>query len=156
MRQQKRHGYEHYRRWSDNRQSGYRKNLYRNKRDGKIAGVCAGLADHIGVDHWIIRVAFVALLFFSGPLMFWAYLTAWVALAKRPTNWKPEFEYDEERHIYRERSVFRSAKPASERIRSARDKMDSMFRRIESMEAYVTSSRYQLDKEFEKMEKGSS
>ncbi len=156
MRQYKRHGYGHYKKWHDQKKCGYRKNLYRNKHDGKIAGVCAGLADHIGVDHWVIRIAFIALFIMSGSLMFWAYIIAWIILAKRPTNWQPEFEYDEERHTYRERSVFRNAKPASDRLKTARNRMDHVSRRIENIEAYVTSNRYNLDREFEKMERGSS
>ena len=31
-------------------------NLYRNTRDSKVAGVCAGLADHWDVAHWVVRL----------------------------------------------------------------------------------------------------
>ncbi|WP_317931397.1 PspC domain-containing protein [Halioxenophilus sp. WMMB6] len=135
---------------------GYGRNLFRNKRDGKIAGVCAGLADHLNMDHWIMRVIFIALFFVVGPLMFWAYLAGIILIAKRPAAWEPEREYDEERQSYREKTVFKHAKPAPERLRLAREKMDATLRRIEEMERYVTSSRYDLDRAFAEMEKGGS
>ena len=42
------------------------KRLYR-KREGRIvAGVCAGLADYLGIDVTLVRVAFVVLTFIGG------------------------------------------------------------------------------------------
>ncbi|HEY60259.1 MAG TPA: PspC domain-containing protein [Anaerolineae bacterium] len=38
-----------------------------------VAGVCAGLADYIGVDPTIVRLLFVLGLFVGGAT-FWAYL----------------------------------------------------------------------------------
>ena len=32
------------------------RNLYRDPQKGKIAGVCAGLADYFGVETWIVRL----------------------------------------------------------------------------------------------------
>ncbi|WNO09332.1 envelope stress response membrane protein PspC [Teredinibacter sp. KSP-S5-2] len=156
MRHEKHSSYHRYKSWQERKQCGYKKNLFRNSRDGKIAGVCAGLADHLGVDHWVVRVVFVAFLIMGGPIVFWAYIIAWIAIAKRPLKWQPDFEYDEDRHQYRERSVFRNSKPAAERLRTARSRMDSVSARVETLERYVTSSRYNLDKEFEEMERGST
>ena len=40
--------------------------LYRNKQEGKLFGVCAGLADHFELDPVIFRVGFICALFFAG------------------------------------------------------------------------------------------
>ena len=40
--------------------------LYRNKQDGQIFGVCAGLGDHFDVDPVIFRIGFVSALIFAG------------------------------------------------------------------------------------------
>ncbi len=37
------------------------KKLYRNKQEGKIFGVCAGLADYFGIDVTLIRLILVVL-----------------------------------------------------------------------------------------------
>lgn len=140
--------------WKANKGQGYGRNLFRNKRDGKISGVCAGLADHLCIDHWIMRVVFIATFFVVGPIVIWAYLAGIVLLSKRPEDWQPAREYDEDRQSYREKTIFKHAKPAPERLRIAREKMDATLRRIENVERYVTSSRYDLDREFADMEKG--
>lgn len=51
-----------------------------NRRDGKVMGVAAGLADATGVDPLIIRLALVALLLITGPVVILFYLlTGWLA-----------------------------------------------------------------------------
>jgi len=147
---------DNYRGWKNKKRHGYNRNLFRNKRDGKIAGVCAGLADHLCMDHWIMRVLFIAAFFVVGPIIFWAYLAGIILLAKRPQGFEPEMEYDEDRKMYREKTIFKHSRPAPERLRLAREKMDAALARIENMERYVTSSRYDLDRQFAEMEKGQS
>ncbi|MGL5769984.1 MAG: PspC domain-containing protein, partial [Plesiomonas shigelloides] len=31
-------------------------NLYRYPREGKVAGVCAGLAHYFGIEVWLVRI----------------------------------------------------------------------------------------------------
>ena len=35
------------------RREGFGMNLYRNKKDGWLGGVCAGLADHFNIGPWV-------------------------------------------------------------------------------------------------------
>ncbi len=51
-----------------------------NRRDGKIMGVAAGIADVTGVDPLLIRQAIVAATLITGPVMILLYLiTGWLA-----------------------------------------------------------------------------
>ena len=51
-----------------------------NRRDAKIMGVAAGIADYTGVDPLIIRLALVAALLVTGPVVVLFYLlTGWLA-----------------------------------------------------------------------------
>ncbi len=52
--------------------------LYRNKEEGKIAGICAGLGDYFEIDPVIIRLVFLLALFLGGGLI--VYLIAWVII----------------------------------------------------------------------------
>jgi phage shock protein C len=146
--------------------AGWGMNLYRNTRDGKIGGVCAGLADHWDIAPWVVRLSWVAAFLFTGSLALWVYLAAWILLAPRPSRWAdggsrataPEYaeavvemEYDERHHDYRPRKVFRYADSSSERLRRARERLDSALTRVEDMESYVTSRRYELNKEFSQL-----
>jgi len=51
-----------------------------NRRDAKVMGVAAGLADFTGVDATLIRLGFVAATLITGPVMILFYLLAgWLA-----------------------------------------------------------------------------
>jgi phage shock protein PspC (stress-responsive transcriptional regulator) len=53
--------------------------LHRSRRGRMLAGVAAGLADYLGVDPTLVRLAFVALAFMGGlavPL----YLAGWLVI----------------------------------------------------------------------------
>ena len=50
------------------------KKLTRRLDDRMLAGVCAGLADYLGMDPTVIRLIFVLLFFVSGPGILLAYL----------------------------------------------------------------------------------
>jgi phage shock protein C len=47
-----------------------------NRRDAKVMGVAAGLADYTGIDPLIIRLGFVAATLITGPLMVLFYVLA--------------------------------------------------------------------------------
>ena len=51
-----------------------------NRRDAKVMGVAAGLADYTRVDATLIRLGFVAATLITGPVMILFYLLAgWLA-----------------------------------------------------------------------------
>ena len=60
--------------------------LYRLPKDGKIAGVCAGLAAYFGTDVTVMRLLFVVLTFVTQGFMILVYLILAIAMpeAKRP------------------------------------------------------------------------
>ena len=152
--------------FSARKRMGWGMNLYRNTRDGKIAGVCAGLADYWDIAGWVVRLTWVAAFLFTGSLALWVYLAAWILLAPRPTRWSSagdrtavmeyeeapvDMEYDERHHDYRPRKVFRYADSSSERLRRARERLDAALGRVQAIESYVTSRRFELNKEFSKL-----
>lgn len=136
----------------DRRRNGYGMNLYRNKRDGWLGGVCAGVADHFNIEHWIARlIMFGGGIFFSSLAVF-AYIAAWILLAPRPKgSVRQEYQYDEAMHQDRPRNLFRYRASPGERLERARTRLDEVVGRVERMERYVTSRRYELDKEFSRI-----
>ncbi|MCB8967970.1 MAG: PspC domain-containing protein [Ardenticatenaceae bacterium] len=65
--------------------------LTRSETDKIIAGVCGGLADYLGVDSVLVRLAFVVLLFASG-IGFPIYLILWVIMPRADTVNQPNSE----------------------------------------------------------------
>ena len=51
-----------------------------NRRDAKVMGVAAGLADYTGIDPLVIRLGLIAATLITGPVMILLYvLTGWLA-----------------------------------------------------------------------------
>lgn len=154
------------RRFRSRKSAGWGMNLYRNTREGKIAGVAAGLADHWDIAPWVVRLMWVGAFLFTGTLALWAYIGAWILMAPRPTRRtsdgsycaeaeyeevEVEMEYDEKHHDYRPRKVFRYSDSTGVRMQRARERLDAALRRVEGMESYVTSRQYELNKEFSRL-----
>lgn len=164
----------------ERRQHGWGMGLYRNRRDGKICGVAAGLADYWDVADWVPRLLFIGAFLFTGTLAIWAYVAGFFLLSPRPEDrgsrrrqrergdegrdeapaemrsaneeaFGPEMEYDERYHDYRPRRMFRYSESASVRLARARERLDAAVRRVENMESYVTSRRFKLNREFSRL-----
>jgi len=61
----------------------FRLNLHLDKKNGWIAGVCAGIARRTGVDPVIVRAAAIVSGVFLPKITIAAYLLAWLLLDKR-------------------------------------------------------------------------
>ncbi len=62
--------------------------LMRSSTDSKIAGVCGGLAEYLGVDSTIVRLVWAILAVLPGAIVggIIAYVVAWVIMPKAPVS----------------------------------------------------------------------
>ncbi|MEN4010512.1 MAG: PspC domain-containing protein [Chloroflexota bacterium] len=60
------------------------KRLYRSTRERMIGGVCAGLADYLGMDATVIRLIFLLLFFMAGNGLL-IYLIMWLIVPEEPS-----------------------------------------------------------------------
>jgi phage shock protein C len=109
-----------------------------DRENGKIAGVCAGIANHTGLDPTIIRIAFVlAALAIKFPLVLIAYgVLAAVGSQRRQGGRFATARGDDSSRLRRE---------------EARERMRSLDRRMQEIETYVTSSNSKLAREIEEL-----
>lgn len=70
------------------------KKFVRSK-DRKIAGVCGGIANYFGIDPLIVRVLFIALIFFGGAGFVLYFVLLLVMQDERDVNFTPYVEVDE-------------------------------------------------------------
>lgn len=119
--------------------------LYRNKREGKLGGVCAGIADYFNVDSALIRIGVVLGLFISGPIFLVGYVILWMILKERPTHL---FDSPEEEVFWR--SV--TTKP-DQTLAGLRSKFRTLEQEISAMEGYVASPEFTLNRQFKDLEK---
>lgn len=118
--------------------------LYRDKSRSAICGVCAGLADYFGFDVAIVRiVTCIGALFF--PIIIFVYFAMCLLLPVKPGKLYQN-QHDEKFW----RSVRRSPRNT---FSGVRHKFREMEVRLQRMERYVTSPRFNLDKAFEDLER---
>lgn len=58
------------------------KRLYRHTKQGKLAGVCAGLGEYLDIDPVVIRLIFVLLALWGGAGII-VYIAAWILVPER-------------------------------------------------------------------------
>jgi phage shock protein PspC (stress-responsive transcriptional regulator) len=75
-----------------------RPKLQRNRQRRRLAGVCAGIADYLGVDVTLVRFLFVLSVFFSFSLTMWIYLALWALLPAGTETPMPDVSW----RLYRE------------------------------------------------------
>jgi len=122
-----------------------RTRFYRDKREGKFLGVCAGIADYTGIDVLLVRIAIVVLA--VSPASGITIIAYFVLGCLAPI--KPAALYDdapEEKEFWRNVRT----KPRAT-MHDVKMRFSEMERRLRDMEAYVTSSRRDLDREIDKL-----
>ncbi len=62
------------------------KKLYLSQKDRKVAGVCGGLGEYLGVDPTVLRVIFLVSVFVGGVGLV-VYLIMWLVVPKNPKSW---------------------------------------------------------------------
>jgi phage shock protein C len=120
-----------------------RTTLYRDKQNGKLMGVCAGIADYTGVNVLWIRLGFFLSLFAIGPFAFLAYFVLGFVLGQKPAG----LYVDQDETKYWQR-VRQSPKRTAREIRSRFRDID---RRLAEVETYYVTSNPRLSAEIERL-----
>jgi phage shock protein C len=119
--------------------------LYRDVENGMIAGVCAGISDYFGFStrgtRWLVFLSCA----FALPAVFIAYIAAAFLLPRKPV----EMRYTEGEERFWQ-SVRRDPHHTMDDIRTRYRDLDG---RLQGMEQYVTSPRFDLDQKFRDLEK---
>ena len=118
--------------------------FYRDKRNGKLMGVCAGIADYTGFDVTLVRVMVVAaMLMSSGAILPLYFITGWIADDK-PRELRTE---DKE-----EQRFWQGVRASPTRTaRDIRSRMRDIDRRLADIETYVTTENRSLAREIDEL-----
>ncbi len=142
-----------------------RRELYRDPDNGKIYGVCAGIADYFGFETWVVRVIAVSLLIFlNGGAILGYFIAGWLLDAKPGSEtdkcygsfgWKRKTRHNHsnKNRPYRPKvqDVWKKDNLPTNTLSRVKKKFSKLEYRLRSMESYVTSDKFKLDKEFESM-----
>src|SRR4029453_17872999 len=121
-----------------------RTRFYRDKRNGKVMGICAGIADYAGFDVHMVRIALIAAVFLSSGSILPVYFIAGMLTPDKPREL--ESSDVEEREFWRQvrRSPTRTA-------RDIRLRLKDIDRRLADVESYVTTENRSLAREIEQL-----
>jgi phage shock protein C len=123
-------------------QPASRTRFYRDKRNGKMFGICAGIADYTGFDVSLVRVCFLAAMFMSGGGVLPFYF---IAAMVTPT--KPQVL---ERVDREEQQFWQGVRASPTRAaRDIRSRFKDIDRRLADIESYVTTENRSLAREIE-------
>ena len=140
-----------------------RGNLYRDKRNKKICGVCAGTAEYFAVKTWQVRLVAVMGLIFIPSVAISVYFITYFLMDDKPyyrqvTDRFNEMEDDDEREprpVKKRRKPRREDGPPQvsnkEAMRTAKEKFSDIEDRLRGMETHVTSSTFELQRELKKI-----
>ena len=150
-----------------------KKELHRDPDNGRIAGVCAGVAEYFGLETWLVRILTVTGFFLlAGPFMLVAYVAAWFILDKKPgtTGSKKKHAFkghaakqnfqgkgwyygdqDESKKVEVKTQVWQAGEPPRQAYYDIKHRFKGVEKRLRNIETYVTSSEFQLNREINKL-----
>ena len=120
-----------------------RTTLYRDKQNGKLMGVCAGIADYTGIDVKWVRLGALILVPVTGGWVLPAYFLAGLFLNKKPA------------HLYvdaQEQKYWQRVRQSPQRTaREIRAQFRDVDRRLAEVENYYVSSNPRLSAEIDRL-----
>ena len=143
--------------------------LYRNAEQGKIAGVCAGIADYFGWETWLVRILVVSAVLFGMPFLILGYIAGWFILDKAPEKTvKGNFEASDGQYNNRYQQgrkkadvinesikvkarIWQAGEPPKQALYDIRRKFRSLEKKVQAMEQYVTSAEFTVSREINKL-----
>ena len=121
-----------------------RTNFYLDKKNGKLMGVCAGLADYTGFDVTLVRILFVLGVFMGAGALIPVYFVAGFIANDKPRelqNSDPE-----------EKRFWQGVRTSPGRTaRDIKSRFRDIDRRLAQLEHYVTIENRSLAREIEQL-----
>ncbi|MGD8339978.1 MAG: envelope stress response membrane protein PspC [Gammaproteobacteria bacterium] len=132
------------RRHRDDHRRSSRNRLLRDSENAVLFGVCAGLADYFGFDLKLTRIAVALGGFFFFPTVPIIYVILGLLLDEAPGAPKAEERRREDPDLRR-----RVRSEPHDTLRSVRYRYRELDRRLQRLEKYVTSKKFNLQREID-------
>ncbi|EPO2917191.1 envelope stress response membrane protein PspC [Vibrio cholerae] len=127
-----------------------KRELYRDPYNGKIAGVCAGLANYFGLEVWLVRILVITAALLGGTfLVLVAYVAMALMLEKLPKQYREDIR-SQQAHTLKSKPWAQGQAPKELLYTLDRD-LSQVESRIRGVEAYVTSEAFKVNREFRKL-----
>ncbi|MCG9696238.1 envelope stress response membrane protein PspC [Shewanella sp. Isolate11] len=119
--------------------------LYRIPESGKIAGVCAGIADYFNFETWLVRVLAASIFLLGGSgIVIIIYVLLWMILDIKPGSSKSKQSHKE---IELKKKVWQAGEPATAALKDVSSQFRQLEIRLQNLERHVTSDTFDLKRE---------
>ena len=152
--------------------------LYRDPKNGRIAGVCAGVAEYFKIETWLVRILTVTAFFLmAGPFVLVTYVAAWFILDKKPADaslaeqggvafsgevkavfqgWGKKTsasstQSDDASKVEVKSRVWQAGEPPRQAFYDIQQRFRTAENRLRKLEGYVTSKEYQINREISRL-----
>ncbi|EEX65776.1 envelope stress response membrane protein PspC [Vibrio metoecus] len=127
-----------------------KRELYRDPINGKLAGVCAGLANYFGLETWLVRILVITAALLGGTfLVLVAYVAMALMLEKQPVDYQESLREKQEHTLKNKAWV--QGQDARGLMRTLEQDLDAVDGKVRTMEAYVTSEAFKVNREFQNL-----
>ena len=126
------------------------RDLYRDPINGKLSGVCAGMANYFGLEVWLVRILVISAALLGGSfLVILAYVAMTFMLEKQPTQYVNELKAKQEHKL--KNKPWEQGQSAESLLTTLEGDFDHLEQTVRNMEAYVTSDAFKVNREFKNM-----
>lgn len=114
------------------------KPLLRNKQTGAIAGICAGIADFLHLEVWVIRIVVISVFLLGGAgLIFILYLALWLILDCKPSA-------KAQSHFSLKKKTYQSGQPFQQLLNDVSESIQHLENKLQHLENYTFSNEFDL------------
>lgn len=146
--------------------------LYRIPEQGKIAGVCAGIAEYFGMETWLVRILVVSGMLLGLHFFIVLYIAGWFILDKKSgmkdtlhagvkrsvevgvgavKQAGAHVEEALERSIKVKAKIWQSGEPPRQAFYDIKRKFNGLESQLRDIEKYVTSTEFTVSREINKL-----
>lgn len=139
--------------------------LFRDPKNGKIAGVCAGIADYFGWETWLVRIFAVSAVLLGAGWIILIYIAGWFILDRKPAQGVMKQDGSQsnasdaeqpkddilDASIKVKTRIWQSGEPPKQAFYDIRRKYRKLEGQLRTMEEYVTSPQFTVSREINKL-----
>lgn len=140
--------------------------LYRIPSQGRVAGVCAGIADYFGWEAWLVRILVVSGVLLGMGWFIVIYVAGWFILDKKPATAHSNQSKSKGHHttvdnnaendlanesIKVKARIWQAGEPPKQAFHDISRKYSLLEQQLRHMERYVTSPEFTVSREINKL-----
>lgn len=124
-----------------------KRELFRDTTNGKISGVCAGLANYFSLEVWLVRILVISAALLGGSfLVLLAYIAMTLMIEKQPANYVEAMKAEQDHKL--KNKPWKQGQTPDVLLNTIEKDFEQLEVKVRGLEAYVTSDAFKVDREF--------